>query len=144
MLYHHRVPQPPLDAFVARSGYFTTEPRAHALERVLPTGAAQLIVNLSEDRTRLYEPEPPHRCVSTAGTILSGVWSRYQVIDTAEQEYVAGVAFRPGGTAPFMRPPAHETRDVDVPLELLWGRQLTAGLRDRLLERAAIRMRSST
>ena len=30
--------------------------------------------------------------------MLSGVQSRFQIIDTSEQEYVAGVAFRPGGT----------------------------------------------
>jgi hypothetical protein len=38
------------------------EPQQHVLERILPTGAAQLIVTLNEDETRLYEPEPPHRC----------------------------------------------------------------------------------
>jgi hypothetical protein len=57
----------------------------------------KLIVNLKEDRTRLYDPEQPNRYASTAGTILAGVQSRYQIIDTSEQEYVAGVAFRPGG-----------------------------------------------
>jgi AraC-like DNA-binding protein len=134
MYYHHRVPRPPLDAFVASIWLFRDGPRRHALERVLPTGAAQLIVNLKEDRTRLYDPAPPHRCSTTAGTILVGVQSRYQIIDTSEQEYVAGVAFRPGGTAAFVRVPAYETRDADRPLESLWGRQRIADLREQLLE----------
>ena len=134
MRYHHRVPKPPLDAFVASIWVFHDGPRPRALERILPTGAAQLIVNLNEDRTRLYDPERPHQCISTSGTILAGVRSDYQVIDTAEQEYVAGVAFKPGGTVAFMRAPAHEACDADTPLELLWGRQRTADLRDRLLE----------
>ncbi len=43
-------------------------------------------------------------------------------------------AFKPGGTVPFMRMPAHETSDADVPLEALWGRRRTAALRERLLE----------
>jgi AraC-like DNA-binding protein len=132
---HHRVPAPPLDAFVASIWLFRDGPRPHALERVLPTGAAQLIVNLKEDRTRLYDPERPDRYVATAGTILAGVQSRYQIIGTSEQEYVAGVAFRPGGTAAFLRTPARETRDADTPLEALWGRQRTADLREQLLER---------
>jgi AraC-like DNA-binding protein len=136
MYYRHRVPRPPLDAFIASIWLFRDEPRPHALERVLPTGAAQLIVNLKEDRTRLYDPERPDRYVSTAGTILAGVQSRYQIIDTSEQEYVAGVAFRPGGTAAFLRSPAYETRDTDTPLESLWGRQRTADLREQLLERS--------
>src|SRR5262245_38134639 len=133
-MYYHRVPRPPLDAFVASIWLFRSGPRPHALERVLPTGAAQLIVNLKEDRTRLYDPEPPHQCIATAGTILAGVQSRYQIIDTSEQEYVAGVAFRPGGTAAFIQAPACETRDADTPLESLWRRQRIADLREQLLE----------
>ena len=91
-------------------------------------------MNLKEDQTRLYNPEFPHRFVATSVSVLSGVQSRFQVIDTSEQEYVAGVAFKPGGTLPFMRMPAHEARNTDVPLESLWGPHRTATLRERLLE----------
>lgn len=132
--YHHRIPRAPLDAFIASVWVFRDDARYHALERVLPTGAAQLIINLKEDRTRLSDPESPHRCVSSAGTILAGVRCGYQIIDTSEQEYVAGVAFRPGGAGAFVRGRADETRDADTPLELLWGRQRTADLREQLLE----------
>ena len=132
--YHHRVPRPPLDAFVASIWLFRDGPRPHALERILPTGTAELIVNLKEGRTRLYDPEPPHRCIATAGTILSGVQSRYRIIDTAEQEYVAGVAFRPGGTAAFVGAPGYEIGDAVTPLASLWGRRPIADLREQLLE----------
>ena len=74
------------------------------------------------------------RAIDNAGTVLSGVHTRYQVIDTAEQEHVAGVVFRPAGQVPFMRIPALETHDIDVPVEVLWGRSRTAMLRERLLE----------
>jgi AraC-like DNA-binding protein len=136
-IFYHRVPRPPLDTFVASIWLFRNNvPRPHALERILPTGAGQLIVNLKEDRTRIYDPNSPHRCSSTAGTILAGAQSRYQIIDTSEQEYVAGVAFRPGGTAAFVRAPAYEMCNADTPLELLWGRQRTADIREQLLERS--------
>jgi AraC-like DNA-binding protein len=134
MHYRHRVPRPPLDSCVESIWVYQSDPRPQALERILPTGAAQLIINLKEDQTRLYNPEFPYRCLSTSGSVLSGVQSRFQVIDTSEQEYVAGVAFRPGGAVPFMPVPAHETSDADIPLETLWGRRRTALLRERLLE----------
>ena len=134
MHFSHRIPRPPLDAFIESIWLYRNDPRPHRLERILPTGAAQLIVNLKEDQTRIYDPALPSGCVATAGTVLCGVQSRYQVIDTSEQEFVAGVAFRPGGTVPFMRVPAHETSDADVPLEALWGHCRTAALRERLLE----------
>ena len=51
---------------------------------------------------------------------------------------MAGVAFKPGGTVPFMRMPAHEASDADVPLESLWGRRRPTALRERLLESDSI------
>src|SRR5215831_989437 len=135
MNYSSRVPPPPLDAFVASIWVCRDEVRPHALERVLPTGAAQVIINLKEDQTRLYDPASPHWHVSTAGTILTGAQSRFQIIDTSEQEYVAGVNFKPGGSAAFIRSPADETCNADTPLDFLWGRATTATLRQQLLER---------
>jgi AraC-like DNA-binding protein len=134
MIYHHRIPRPPLDGCIESIWLYEIEPRPLALERILPTGAAQLIVNLKEDQTRVYRPECGNRCDRTSGMVLSGVQSRYSVIDTAEQEHVLGVAFRPGGTMPFMRVPADETRDAGIPLDVLWGARRASDLRERLLE----------
>jgi AraC-like DNA-binding protein len=134
MIYHHRIPRPPLDACIESIWLYEIEPRPHALERILPTGAAQLIVNLKEDQTRVYRPQFGNRCDRTSGMVLAGVQSRYSVIDTAEQEHVLGVAFRPGGTMPFMRVPADETRDAGIPLDVLWGPRRASDLRERLLE----------
>jgi AraC-like DNA-binding protein len=133
MLYRYRVPQPPLDAVIASIWVYQHEPAPHALERILPTGAAQLIINLKEDQTRSYDPARGFRCETASGTIVAGVSSRYGVIDTSEQEHVLGVVFRPGGTGPLLGVPADETCDRDVPLDALWGRARTAELRERLL-----------
>jgi len=134
MPFLQRVPKPPLDRFIASIWYCENELRPHTLERVLPSGVAQLIVNLKEDQTRVYRPELGFRPeITSSGTILSGVQSRYCVIDTAEQECVIGVVFRPGGTVPFFRIPAHEARDSDIPLDFLWGAR-AADLREQLLE----------
>ena len=138
MLYLTRRPGPPLDAAVAHLWYCRNAPGPRRLERVLPTGGAQLVVNLLEDQTRTYRlgrlgrPE----CAATSGSILSGVATRYQIIDTSEQEHVVGVSFRPGGTLPFVREPAHHLQDADVPLDALWGAGETARLRDDLLAAA--------
>jgi AraC-like DNA-binding protein len=134
VLFRYRAPRPPLDACIESIWVFESDPRPDALERVLPTGAAQLIINLKEDQTRLYDPDRGYRCVTGAGTSLAGVRSRYSVIDTAEQERVAGVLFKPGGTIALMRVPALETADADIDLACLWGRRRTAALRERILE----------
>jgi len=135
MLYLDRVPSPPLDRFISSIWFCQSEPRPFALERVLPNGAAQLIVNLKEDRTRTYDPDSG-AVTAACGAILSGVSTRYGIIDTAEQECVAGVCFRPGGTAPFFSIPAHLLTDSGLPLEFAWDRGRTARLREQLLAAA--------
>jgi AraC-like DNA-binding protein len=107
--------------------------RPLTLQRILPTGGSQLIVNLIEDRTRVYDTERIECCESQPGTVLTGVQSRFSIIDTAEQQLVAGVCFRPGGTHPFFQAPACEIAGAHVPLDALWGARRTSILRERLL-----------
>jgi AraC-like DNA-binding protein len=133
-MFHQRVPRRPLDAAIQSVWVYSAPPGPFALERILPTGRAQLIVNLTEDRLRAYATDPPYRCTTGPGTVLAGVSSRHAVIDTAETEHVAGVTFAPGGLSYLFNIPAYETRDVDVSLEDLWGRAQTMMLRERLLE----------
>jgi AraC-like DNA-binding protein len=138
MLYLTRVPAAPLDRAIAQLWYCQSPARPFAYERVLPLGSAQLVINLKEDETRTYgigrDATPVQR--ATSGSILSGVGTRFQIIDTAEQEHVVGVTFRPGGTLPFFREPASLLQDVDVPLDALWSRGAAVRLREQLLAAA--------
>jgi AraC-like DNA-binding protein len=131
MLYVQRVPSPPLDRFIASIWYCESEPRPFGLERVLPNGAAGLIVNLKEDCTRSYHPESGV-VETSSGTVLMGISTGYEIIDTWEQECVAGVVFRPGGTEPFFAMPAHELCDTSIPLEFAWNRGRVSRLREQL------------
>ena len=133
MIFVTRRPAAPLNQAIAHLWYCEGPARPFAFERVLPNGGAQLIVNLKEDQTRTYDPDSGRR-LELPGSTLCGVTTRFQIIDTAEQEYVAGVAFRPGGTTAFFSTPAQALTDLDVPLDALWGVRPTARLREQLLE----------
>lgn len=133
MQFHARVPRAPLDEAVTSIWVFESGPRPHGLEKVLPSGRAQLIINLQEDQTRDYDPTTGLLRWTTSGSILAGVRAGYGVIDTAEQECVVGAVFSPGGTASLFGVPGVETRESDVPLDALWSRQDVAWLRERLL-----------
>lgn len=132
MIFLTRPPAPPLDAAVSAVWYFRSAPRAFGLERVLPKGRAQLVVNLKDDRTRTYDERGG--CIEAPGAVVSGLGPRFEIIDTDEQEHVVGVVFKPGGTAGFFRDTAWAMRGRDVPLEALWGVPGTALLREALLE----------
>jgi AraC-like DNA-binding protein len=140
------VPGPPLSQFVHVLWLYEGYTQPHAKERVLPTGEMQIVINLLEDRTCIYDGDDTDRCQTFRGSVLSGAHSEYQVITTAMQASVIGVAFKPGGAFPFLRTPAGERmpagelRDTTVSLETLWGGAAVT-LRDRLLEAATHRER---
>ncbi|MBO2452840.1 helix-turn-helix domain-containing protein [Actinomadura barringtoniae] len=108
---------PALQPFVAGLGY--SESRGPAVrERSIPSGCAQLLVNLHVDAFT----------DGGGGAAFLGATSRPSVIDTADQRAIAWVAFKPGGAFPFF--PA-ESGLVD--LGDVWGRA-GAVVRERLLE----------
>jgi AraC-like DNA-binding protein len=109
---------------------------AHTKELILPDGSVQLVINLREDVTRVYDRRHTDEYRSLGGSVVSGARSEFAVIDTAGQASVAGVHFKPGGAFPFLGLPANALRNEHVSVEALWG---AAGveLRERLLEASA-------
>jgi AraC-like DNA-binding protein len=132
--YLTHIPHPPLSNFVELfwfyDGYF---PGSHKKERLMPDGSVELVINLKEDEARIYDRENLDKCERLPGTVLCGPHSSFFVIDTAQQDSVMGVHFKPGGAFPFFKMPAAELHNLHVSLEDLWGHE--AGLlRQRLLE----------
>lgn len=133
MPFHARRPRAPLDRAVTLLWTVTDQPAPTRLERVLPTGTAQLVVNLAEDRTRTYDEDRALACSTTSGSVLSGPRSRYTVIDTDEQVDLVGAIVTPAGLPCLWRGPASDLAEQDVPLDSLWPAREVARLRERLL-----------
>ncbi|WP_369195175.1 helix-turn-helix domain-containing protein [Streptomyces djakartensis] len=124
---------PALAPLIGAMGY--TEARfAHAAELALPTGGAQLLVNLDRDALTSTPLRGAGR--STGGAAVHGPSTGPAVIDPAQQSAVVWVAFRPAGLSPFLAVPVGEVRDELAGLGELWGAD-GAVLRERLLEAVA-------
>lgn len=133
MPFMHYRPSPPLSSFVEMFWYYEGEAGSpHKKERLLPQGSAELVINLREDEVRLYNPKDIREAYTLSGSAICGPHSQFFVIDTAEQDCVAGVHFRPGGLFPFFRLPASELHNQHVSMADLWGRA-AAIMRERLL-----------
>lgn len=122
-------PTVPAIAPFVDSFWLYDEPLRPGMERVLPNGMMQLLVNLAADELGTYGP---HRVTVVGGAALQGAHGGPVVIDTAHQRTIAGVSFRPGGAYPFFAAPPSATGGTLVRLDDLWGRD-GAVLRDRLL-----------
>ena len=133
MQFYRRTPAPPLSEFVELLWLYEGYSQPHEKERLLPDGSMELVINLHEDQTRLYDSQDTAKVTTLPGAIVVGAHSEFFVIDTAGQHSVAGVHFKPGGAFPFFDPPASELHNRLVSLDDLWG-ALAAQLRERLLE----------
>jgi AraC-like DNA-binding protein len=131
----HYIPRPPLSDFVGLFWFYEGYRQPHKKERLLPDGSMELVFNLQEDQTRLYDRHDTAQVRTFSGSFISGVQSEFFVIDTAEQASVVGVHFKPGGAFPFFGVPASELRNTHLSLDTLWGGQ-AGELRARLLEAA--------
>ena len=100
-------------------------------ERRLPTGRAELVLNLREDRFSLYDG--PHGSEEHPGAIVAGPFARPFALDVAQQDRVLGVVFKPGAARPLLGVPLHELADRHVALADVWG-DGAAELRERALE----------
>ena len=130
--YRH-IPAAPLSEFVELLWLYEGYQQPHKKERLLPDGSMELVINLNEDLTRVYDPHATENFQTLSGSVVVGAHSEFFVIDTAEQYSVAGVHFKPGGAFPFFDPPASELHNALVSLDDLWG-GLAGQLRERLLE----------
>ncbi len=135
MFFRHHVPGPPLAQFVESIWLYEDCVQSQRLERILPTGALGLVINLREDLIRNYNRRDPRQFESLSGSVVVGVHSEFMVIDTACQAAVLGIQFKPGGAFPFLNMPASELRDLHVPLDALWKAE-GADLRNRVLDAA--------
>jgi len=132
VITHHHSPGPPLSQFVELFWYYEGLTRPHKKERLLPQGSVELVINLQEDRCRVYDRNRPYDFQNFRGAILCGPHSSFFVIDTASQAQVIGIHFKPGGAFPFFNLPVDELHNLHVGLDDLWGAR-AAELRERVL-----------
>jgi AraC-like DNA-binding protein len=127
------VPAAPLNQFVELMWFHEGLNAGHPLERVLPDGSMELIVNLRDEPRHVFEPVVHRPRQSFRRSWLSGPHSKYIVIDTAPNASMIGAHFRPGGARAVFDLPLGELRNAVFDLESLWG-DGARELRDQLLE----------
>lgn len=89
----HRALWPFVDRIWVFEGVFE-----HELERILPSGTVQLLVNLDCNELRSIESG---ELLRHDGAVLGGAYTSSFVIDTRQQKHIAGVSFHLGGASRF-------------------------------------------
>jgi hypothetical protein len=133
MIIATHLPRAPLNQFVELLWFHEGLNRPHRLERVLPEGSVELIINLRDQNRHIFDPLRYQPQQSYRQSWLSGPHSEFIVIDTAPNASMIGVHFKPGGANAFFPMPLSELRNDVVALDVFWN-GAAASLRDQLLE----------
>ncbi len=131
-MHRLHIPAPPLASLVRCFWYSEGAPQPHKRERLLPNGEASIVFNLRDDEMRLYDADDATRFVSCGLAGITGARTHCFAIDTASEDRVVGIQFRPGGAFPFFRLPAGEIANLSAPLDALWP-GIAGEIREQLL-----------
>jgi AraC-like DNA-binding protein len=133
MFYLERKAKPPLSLAVDYLWYTRSIRPNHPFERVLPTGRAQVIINLA--RNYISQCDSTGVTGRSASSLIVGGRSACEVIDTSDLSDLLGIVFRPAGLPSFVMDSSDRFCNATVDLGDVWGSK-ASDLRDRLLEAA--------
>ncbi|MEM8590314.1 MAG: AraC family transcriptional regulator [Pseudomonadota bacterium] len=104
--------RPPVDSRLlrfVRCFWYCEQALPHGMERVLPTGAAQIVIDLNE---------PTH---ATTSSLIIGPQTSASLVETSAMRRAVGAAFRVGGAAPWIGGSCAALTDEAVDLQAVLG-----------------------
>lgn len=128
----HR-PGPPLERHVELLTFYAGFDPQHDREKLIPDGAIQIIVDLTDRPKKLYAGETSPLAVDFSRSWISGMQQRWIVIEAQRAASMMVIRFKPGGAYAFIRHDATAfTNAVHALDSVINGR--AGSLRDRILE----------
>lgn len=116
------IPKPPLSYFI--TSFWICRRRAEpSLELALPTGTVELVINLGQSRLRVFGQNARGGDSGFESGVVCGPHSEAFVIDSAADEEIIAVNFKPGGVAPFLDMPSDHLQNCRVSIDVVWGRR---------------------
>lgn len=134
MIYREYKPKPPLAPWIFALWYARTPSPVAARQRVLPSGQAELVLNLAADACIGCAEGLPDWLEPAA--LLVGVRTVSAWIDSRDLAEIMGVSFGPGGLSMFFGETANRLSG-ETALEHVWG-AAASRMRERLCETVSI------
>jgi AraC-like DNA-binding protein len=143
MMLQAHIPVSPLNEFINALVYYDGLEPLHTLDRFLPDGNTELIVNLSETPQYIYDNETLQEIQICRRAWVSGVRTRPITIPSGKGSKMLIVAFKRGRAHPFYPLPMSELLDWVVEAECVLGRGIL-DLREQLLACPSVERMFST
>lgn len=137
MNFHSHRPVFPLHHFIENLIYFDGLTTPHTLERFLPDGNTEIIINLTEYPQYIYNNETFQEIQTCRYAWVSGVRTKPITIPSGDGSRMLIVAFKKGRAHPFYRFPMNEISDRVAEADLVFGRSF-CDLREQLLDALSV------
>ena len=137
MILQVHTPAFPLNMYVSGLIYYDGFDPIHLMDRFLPDGNTELILNLREKPQYIYHNETLEEIQTCRHAWVSGVRTRPITIPSGKGSKMLIVAFKKGKAHPFYHFPMNELTDWVVEADLVFGRNIL-NLREQLLATSSI------
>lgn len=127
----------PLNRYIEQFVYYEGIEVAHALDRFLPDGNTEIIINLTEVPQSIHNNETLEEIQLCRDAWISGVRTQPITIPSGRGSRMLIVAFKRGGGHPFYPFPMTEITDWVVDADAIFGNRFRR-LRDHILHAASI------
>lgn len=132
MTIHLHHPSFPLDNFIDSFIYMEGLSFTHSLDRFLPDGNTELIIDLGEHPQYIHDNNSLEIIQSCKHVWVSGVRTRPITIPSGTGSRLLVIGFKKGGAHPFYSFPLNELTDSVVMADLVFGNKICE-LREKLL-----------
>jgi AraC-like DNA-binding protein len=121
MIYLQQSPAPPLRPWIQSLWYCRAPKLPHRRERVLPNGSMQIIINLHRNFLTHCVDETGATTRRIPGSIVTGARARFELVDTADMDELAGIILQPGGFPALFRERADLLFEQSAALQDFWA-----------------------
>ena len=133
MVHQAHFPKFPLSQFVELFIYFEGIVHAHTVDRFLPNGDTEILIDLHDGPQYIYDNENLKEIQACHHVWASGVRTEPITIPSGTNSSMMVITFKKGMAAPFFPFPMNEISDSVVDADLVWGNGFVS-LREKLVE----------
>ena len=137
MIFQLYNPTFPLSEFVEHFVYYEGFNPVHNMDRFLPDGNTEIIIDLTGSAQYIYDNETLTEIQTCRHAWVSGVRTQPITIPSGKGSRMLIMAFRKGKAHPFYDLPMSELTDLVVDADLIFGKRIHC-LREQLLHTASI------